>query len=77
VDDTWTMIGSSNLDRRSVVFNNEADAVIIGHDAAQQVRTVMQGYMDAAAEVDLKQWEHRSLRERLLELEARVWEYWM
>ena len=37
VDDTWTVIGSSNLDRRSVVFNNEVDAVILGHDTAGQV----------------------------------------
>src|SRR6201999_1066231 len=29
VDDTWTVVGSSNLDRRSVVFNNEADVVIL------------------------------------------------
>ncbi len=34
VDDTWTVVGSSNLDRRSVVFNNEVDAVILGHDTA-------------------------------------------
>ena len=38
VDDTWTMIGSSNLDRRSVVFNNEVDAVILGHDTAASGR---------------------------------------
>ena len=41
VDDTWTMIGSSNLDRRSVVFNNEVDAVVLGHDTAGQVEAVM------------------------------------
>ena len=29
VDDTWTVVGSSNLDRRSVVFNNEVDAVVV------------------------------------------------
>lgn len=37
VDDTWTLIGSANLDRRSVVFNNEIDAVIPGHETAGQV----------------------------------------
>jgi len=38
VDDTWTIVGSSNLDRRSVVFNNEVDAVILGHNTAARSR---------------------------------------
>jgi cardiolipin synthase len=77
VDDTWTMIGSSNLDRRSVVFNNEVDAVVLGHDTAGQVEAVMLQYMDATHEVDLSKWQHRSLGERLRELQARIWQYWM
>jgi cardiolipin synthase len=77
VDDTWTVVGSSNLDRRSVVFNNEVDAVILGHDTAGQVEAVLRQYMSAASEVDKTAWEHRSMEEQVLELEARVWQYWM
>jgi cardiolipin synthase len=77
VDDTWTMIGSSNLDRRSVVFNNEVDAVILGHDTAGQVEGLMRHYMDVAREVDLAKWEQRSADERIQELKARLWQYWM
>jgi cardiolipin synthase len=77
VDDTWTMIGSSNLDRRSVVFNNEVDAVILGHDTAGQVEGLMRHYMEVSREVDLARWEQRSFRERVQEWQARVWQYWM
>jgi cardiolipin synthase len=77
VDDTWTVIGSSNLDRRSVVVNNEVDAVILGHDTAGQVEAIMKNYMDAARQVDLARWEHRSIGERMDEWQARVWQYWM
>jgi cardiolipin synthase A/B len=77
VDDTWTAVGSSNLDRRSVVFNNEVDAVILGHDTAAQVEAILRRFMAASHEVDLTRWEHRSFRERVNEWEARVWEYWM
>ena len=77
VDDTWTMIGSSNLDRRSVVFNNEVDAVILGHDSAGQVEALIKRYMAAGKEVDLRKWEDRSLDERVKEWKARVWQYWM
>lgn len=77
VDDTWTVVGSSNLDRRSVVFNNEVDAVVLGHNMAGQVESVLRDYMAAARPVDLARWRRRSLGERLDELEARVWQYWM
>jgi cardiolipin synthase A/B len=77
VDDTWTVVGSSNLDRRSVVFNNEVDAVILGHDTASQVEAVMRRYMAASPEVDLARWKNRSLGERVDEWKARVWQYWM
>jgi cardiolipin synthase len=77
VDDTWTAIGSSNLDRRSVVFNNEVDAVILGHDTAAQVETLLKTYMASSVPVDLERWRHRPLGERLDEIKARVWQYWM
>ena len=77
VDDTWAVIGSSNLDRRSVVFNNEVDAVVLGHDTAAQVEALLRRYMEVAREVDLARWQQRPLRERARELQARVWQYWM
>jgi cardiolipin synthase len=77
VDDTWTVVGSSNLDRRSVVFNNEVDAVILGHDTAGQVEALIGRYMQASQPVALDRWQRRPLRERMREWEARVWEYWM
>jgi cardiolipin synthase len=77
IDDTWTVVGSSNLDRRSVAFNNEVDAIILGHDAAAQVEAVMRNYMALSREVRLSRWEDRPLGERIDEWEARVWQYWM
>jgi cardiolipin synthase len=77
VDNTWTVIGSSNLDRRSVVFNNEVDVIILGHDTAAQVETLMRSYMAVSREVDLAKWQQRPIRERMREWEARIWQYWM
>jgi cardiolipin synthase len=77
VDGVWSMIGSSNLDRRSVVFNNEVDAIILGHDTAGQVEAILQQDMAASREVSLAAWSQRSLTERLRELQARAWQYWM
>jgi cardiolipin synthase len=77
VDGVWTAIGSSNLDRRSVVFNNEVDAIILGADTASQVEALLQRDMLMSEEVTLQAWGHRPLDERLNELKARVWQYWM
>jgi cardiolipin synthase len=32
IDGVWTAIGSSNFDPRSVVFNDEVDAIVLGSD---------------------------------------------
>jgi cardiolipin synthase A/B len=77
IDGVWTAIGSSNLDRRSVMFNNEVDAIILGRDTASQAEALIQGYVGDAREVTLAAWRNRSVSERLEELEARIWQYWM
>lgn len=77
VDGVWSVIGSSNLDRRSVVFNNEVDAIILGQDTAAQVQDVLREDIAASREITLEAWSRRPLHERWRELEARVWQYWM
>jgi cardiolipin synthase A/B len=77
VDGVWTAIGSSNLDRRSVVFNNEVDAIVIGADTASQVDGLLRQDMADSREVNQQRWENRSAGERFDELKARLWEYWM
>ena len=76
-DGVWAAIGSSNLDRRSVVFNNEADAIVLGAETAGQVEAVLRQDMLRSAPITLSAWRDRPLGERMEELEARIWEYWM
>jgi cardiolipin synthase len=77
IDGVWSVVGSSNLDRRSVIFNNEVDAVILGHETASQVEALLRQDMSESHEITLAEWRDRSLGERVHELEARVWQYWM
>jgi cardiolipin synthase A/B len=77
VDGVWTAIGSSNLDRRSVVFNNEVDVIVLGADTASQVETLLRQDIAMSKEVSLPRWEHRPVGERFDELKARLWQYWM
>src|SRR6185437_9372100 len=50
VDDVWSLVGSSNFDQRSVLFNDEIDAVILGKSTADRLRAGSQRRSDRAAE---------------------------
>jgi len=77
IDGVWTVIGSSNFDRRSYRFNNEVDAVLLGRDMAEQVEHLLQGWMQRAERITLEDWRRRPARERIAEYSARLWERYM
>ncbi|MCQ8240983.1 phospholipase D-like domain-containing protein [Rhizosaccharibacter radicis] len=72
VDGVLCAIGSSNFDWRSVHFNNEVDAFVLGNLAAEADR-MLDGWQRFARPVSLAEWEGRSVREHLLERVARLW----
>src|SRR5215469_7437976 len=68
IDGVWSTIGSSNFDHRSILFNDEVDAVVLGHDTAQQLEALFQKTEDTLAKpISLAQWEDRPLFERIRE----------
>ena len=71
VDGAWSVIGSSNLDLRSVVYNNEVDAVVVGRETADAVSGVFDDDVTHAKEITLEAWRHRSFTERKNEFMAR------
>jgi len=77
IDGVWTVIGSSNFDRRSFRFNNEVDAVLLGREMADALEHLLRGWMRRAEEVTLAEWRRRSWRERAQEYSARLWERYM
>ncbi|HET9020031.1 MAG TPA: phosphatidylserine/phosphatidylglycerophosphate/cardiolipin synthase family protein [Acetobacteraceae bacterium] len=77
IDGVWTTVGSSNLDRRSVVFNNEVDAVIFGRQTAAAARAIFDDDIGKSRPITLAEWRKRPLGEKLYELYARTWEFLM
>jgi cardiolipin synthase len=75
IDDVWSIIGSSNLDHRSVLFNDEVDVVALGSTTAMQLHDVYRQDLDQATPVDIATWKRRSLSERVREGFWRVWEW--
>ena len=77
IDGVWTAIGSSNLDRRSFVYNNEVDAIVLGRETAGAVEAMLRRMMETAEAITLRGWKERSVHERLGERVARVWKRYM
>ena len=74
VDGVWLIIGSSNFDQRSVLFNDEVDAIVLGSSTAQAVEKMFADDLADAHQIDLTAWERRPFPQRMRELLSRVWQ---
>ena len=74
IDGAWSAVGSSNLDWRSTVWNNEIDAIVLGAGFGGQMEAAFAADVAASTEVDLAGWRRRGLGEKLREYEAAVLE---
>lgn len=72
VDGVWSCVGSSNLDWRSALDNDEINAVILGREFAQQMQAAFASDMAASDVIELAQWKRRPVLPRLKELAARL-----
>ena len=72
IDGAWTAVGSSNLDWRSTIWNNEIDAIILGDAFGAQMETTFQADTEASKTIELADWRRRGLGERMRELRAKL-----
>ena len=77
VDGVWATVGSTNLDWRSFLHNQELNAVVLGAEFGRQVQAMFDKDLAASDAIDLAQWDRRPLDLRLKELFARAWAYWL
>ena len=74
VDGVWSIVGSSNFDHRSVLFNDELDAVVISASTGAQLERYFQQDLEHANRIDLATWKRRPLSRKLREHFWRLWE---
>ena len=72
IDGAWSAVGSSNLDWRSTVWNNEIDAIILSAKFGSKMERVFQEDLAASKNIDLVTWQHRSWGARVRELKAKL-----
>jgi cardiolipin synthase len=65
IDGVWSAIGSSNFDHRSVLFNDEVDAIVLGTDTARDLEERFEEDRKVAKEINLEIWRERPLPDRI------------
>ena len=77
IDGVWSCIGSTNLDWRSFLHNDEVNAVILGPEFARQMQAMFEHDLAASTAITAEAWARRPLRFKLKELMSRIWQYWL
>jgi cardiolipin synthase len=77
IDGVWATVGSTNLDWRSFLHNDEVNAVILGLDFALQMDAMFARDLAESKRVTLEQWRRRPFMCRVKEFIARLGAYWL
>jgi cardiolipin synthase A/B len=77
VDGVWSTVGSSNLDWRSLLYNDEVNAVVLGREFATEMEAMYRHDLGHSREVTIAAWRSRPLRWRCCEGGARLLERWL
>jgi len=67
IDGVFASVGSSNLDWRSIVGNNEIDVIVLGDDFGQELEKLFGHDVASSTRIDPEQWRGRGVVQRLLE----------
>jgi cardiolipin synthase len=77
IDGVWSTVGSTNLDWRSFLHNQEVNAVVLGTEFGDRMRAAFERDVAQSRRITLEQWRHRSIDVRVKERLARLWQYWL
>ncbi len=77
IDGVWSTIGSTNIDMRSFLHNDEVNAVVLSTEFAARMEDLFERDLRESVEVTAEQWSRRGLRNRVREWMVRMFEYWL
>ena len=77
IDGVWATVGSTNLDWRSFLHNDEVNAVVLGAGFGSLMRAAFEADVAQSEQILLPQWRQRPFDLRLKESLSRLWQYWL
>jgi cardiolipin synthase A/B len=72
IDGVWSSVGTSNLDWWSIARDNEVNAIILGHNFGDEMNLMFKNDLEDSQQIELVQWDQRSLLDRLREAFAEL-----
>ena len=73
IDGVWSTVGSTNLDWRSFVNNQEINAVMLSQEFGAQMQSQFEKDLALSKQITLQDWRKRSIGARIKEQSARLW----
>jgi cardiolipin synthase len=73
IDGVWSTVGSTNLDWRSFLSNDELNAIVLGRDFAAQMQAMFEKDLSASTRIEPQAWAKRPLDLKLKEWLAQLW----
>jgi len=67
IDGVWSTIGSTNLDWRSLAYNDELNAVVLGTDFATRMKAIFERDLAESEAITPEKWAKRPLMDRVRE----------
>lgn len=77
IDGTWSTVGSTNIDMRSFMHNNELNVVVLGEAFGGDMENAFAEDLRDSRQVTLQSWNNRPVADRLREWAARMMDYWV
>jgi cardiolipin synthase A/B len=77
IDGVWSTVGSTNLDLRSFLHNDEINAVVIGRNFGAQMEAMFVQDLEESRSIQRGQWRRRAWTLRIKERIARFFAYWL
>ena len=77
IDGVWSSVGSANLDYRSILFNDEDIAVVLGREFGDAMAALFEEDVARSDRIDPERWAERPFGDRIKEWVARLIQYWL
>ncbi len=77
IDGVWSTIGSTNLDTRSFLLNNEVNVIVLGDTFGASMESAFFDDVRGATQITTEAWAQRPLSDRIKEFAARTLAYYL
>ncbi len=77
IDGVWSTVGSTNLDYRSLLSNDEVNAVVLSREFAAEMEKAFAKDLVESHQIKSEEWEKRPLSSKMREWFAHLLEHWL